>query len=287
MHEPKALNGASGAMPCESIALYMRDIQKYEPLSREEEVRLILAARNGDKKALNALITANLRFVIQIAREYQGRGLPLSDLIAEGNLGLIRATETFEIERGFKFITYAVWWIRQAVYLALKRQTGPVVYPSNQVDDANTVNRVTGALAQELGRYPDSEELAEEVDMSSQRMHRAMEANQPHLSIEGAVFDDGRMQYADTLVVQADAPDELLHQAQMKEILEKLVGELPKRDAQILRLYFGLETGDPESLERIGKRFHLTRERIRQIRDRALRQIKRRLSHASVAAVEA
>ncbi len=262
---------------CEAMGLYLRDIRKYTPLSREEEARALSAAREGDGEALNSLVTANLRFVVRIARQFKDRGLPLSDLIAEGNLGLIRASQTFDSDRGCKFITYAVWWIRQAILIALKQQTNAVSMPINQLDDLGTVNRAASALSQELERTPDLDELAEMADMSVDRVRRALEANQPSLSMESTVYDDGYLQYSDTLPTSDPGPDEMMQQSQIRQILQEYLDRLPAREAEVLVCHFGFDTGEPESMEQIGKRYHLSRERIRQIKDRALSHLGRRL----------
>ncbi|MDA0747902.1 MAG: RNA polymerase sigma factor RpoD/SigA, partial [bacterium] len=242
---------------------------------REEETRGIIAAQAGDQKALDHLITANLRFVVRVAAEYTGRGLPLADLIAEGNFGLIRATRTFDPERGHKFITYAVWWIRQAILSALNRQTHPVSVPVNQIDDYETVNRTANSLSQALGRAPDLAELAETMDMTPRRVRRAMEAHQTALSLDSPVYDDGNAVYADTFSDNAPGPDEYVEDTFLRQRLREGLGELPEREAEILNLYFGLDTDQPESLEQVGKRFHISRERVRQLKDRALNRLRR------------
>ncbi len=273
---------ASDRAPGEATDLYLRDIRKYIPLPREEEGRLLADARRGDRKALNRLITANLRFVVRVAGEYSGRGLPLSDLIAEGNLGLIRATQTFEPDRGYKFITYAVWWIRQAMLSALNRQTHPIAFPVNQIDDLETVNRASSALSQTLGRPPDLHELAETTEMSPRRVRRALAANQPPLSLDSPIYDDGNILYADTFPTADPGPDDRVDDTRLRQLLQQSLDELPEREAQILNLYFGLDTDEPESLERVGKRFQISRERVRQIKDRALSRLRQRMVQEEV-----
>ena len=268
---------ASDRAPGGATDLYLKDIRNYLPLSREEEGRLLAAARRGDRKALNRLITANLRFVVRVAGEYTGRGLPLSDLIAEGNMGLIRATQTFEPDRGFKFITYAVWWIRQAILSALNRQTHPVAFPVNQIDDLETVNRASRALSQTLGRPPDLHELAETTEMNLRRVRRALETNQPPLSLDNPIYDDGNILYADTFPTTDPGPDDRVDDNRLQQLLQQSLEELSEREVQILNLYFGLDTDEPESLERVGKRFRISRERVRQIKNRALSQLRKRM----------
>ena len=261
----------------EATDLYLRDIRKYTPLSREEEASTVAAARKGDRQALNRLITANLRFVVRIAGDYTGRGLPFSDLIAEGNLGLIRAVETFDPGRGHKFITYAVWWIRQAILSALNRQTSPVAFPVNQIDDSEIINRTSSVLSQELGRAPSLDELTQTADMTPRRLRRALEANQPSLSLDSPIYDDGSICYADAFATPGPAPDEKVQKDRMRQLLYESLDDLPEREAQILNMYFGLDTDQPESLEQVGKRFQVSRERVRQIKDRALNRLRSRM----------
>lgn len=258
----------------ESTDLYLRDIRKYTPLPREEEARAVAQARKGDKRALDKLITANLRFVVRVAGEYTNRGLPLQDLIAEGNVGLMRATETFDPSRGHKFITYAVWWIRQSMMSALNKQTRAVKVPVNQIDDHDAVAKIARTMSQQLGRQPTLEELAEDTQMSTKRVRRAMAANQPSLSLDSEIYSDGTIRYSDTFVADEPAADERVHDAYLRQLLKDSLGRLPEREAKILGLYYGLETDRPESLEQVGRRFSISRERVRQIKDRALGRLK-------------
>ena len=268
----------------EATDLYLRDIRKYTPLSREEEAAALSAARKGDQKALHHLITANLRFVVRVAGEYTGRGLPLSDLIAEGNMGLIRATETFDSSRGHKFITYAVWWIRQAMLSALNRQTHPVAFPVNQLDDRDQLHKTAGALAQELGRMPDADELASETEFSGRRVQRAIETTQAPLSFDSPVYEDGTRQYADVFPDASPGPDDQMHRAQLHARLLESLEALPEREAEIINRYFGLDVDRAESLEQVGRRFHISRERVRQLKDRALNRIRKNMDMEEAAA---
>lgn len=254
--------------------IYLRDIRKFAPLSKEDEADVIADAQRGNRRALDRLITANLRFVVRIAREYSGRGLPLSDLIAEGNLGLIRATRTFDLARGHKFITYAVWWIRQAILSALNRCVHPVVFPVNQIDDLDVINRAKNALSQSLGRIPDLGELVEKTGMPLRRLRRALEANRTTVSLDSPTHDGSTGVYADTLPAQDARPDEKFEDARIKKLLRECLNRLPQREARILSLYFGLDSDKPEPLERIGKRLQISRERVRQLKDRALGRLR-------------
>ena len=263
--------------------LYLRDIRKYTPLSREDEVQAINAARKGNQEALNHLITANLRFVVRVAGEYTGRGLPLSDLIAEGNMGLIRATQTYDPERGYKFITYAVWWIRQAMLSALNRQTYPVAFPVNQIDDRDVLNKVSAALSQEYGRVPTADELASETDFSTRRVHKALQTSLASVSLDRPVYEDGDRQFADIVPDDAPLPDEDVHASRLRDLLHKGLADLPEREAEIINRYFGLDVDNAESLEQVGKRFHISRERVRQLKDRALGLLREHMDIEKVA----
>ncbi len=263
--------------------LYLRDIRKYTPLSREDEVEAINAARKGNQEALNHLITANLRFVVRVAGEYTGRGLPLSDLIAEGNMGLIRATQTYDPERGYKFITYAVWWIRQAMLSALNRQTYPVAFPVNQIDDRDVLNKVSAALSQEYGRVPTADELASETDFSTRRVHKALQTSLASVSLDRPVYEDGDRQFADIVPDDAPLPDEDVHASRLRDLLHKGLADLPEREAEIINRYFGLDVDNAESLEQVGKRFHISRERVRQLKDRALGLLREHMDVEKVA----
>ena len=258
----------------ESKDLYLRDIRRYTPLPREEETRVVVQARKGNKKSLDKLITANLRFVVKVAGEYNNRGLPLQDLISEGNVGMMRATETFDPSLGHKFITYAVWWIRQAMMSALNKQRGAVKVPVNQIDDHDAVAKIARTMSQELGRQPNLDELAEQTQMSPKRVRRAMEANQPSLSMDSQIYSDGTIRYSDTFVSDEPPADERVHDAYMRKLLKDSLETLPEREAKILGLYYGLGTDQPESLEKVGRRFQISRERVRQIKDRALGRLK-------------
>lgn len=268
----------------EATDLYLRDIRKYTPLSREEEATTLEAARKGNQKALHHLITANLRFVVRVAGEYTGRGLPLSDLIAEGNMGLMRATETFDPTRGHKFITYAVWWIRQAMLSALNRQTHPVAFPVNQLDDRDQISKAAGVLAQKLERMPDIEELATKTEFSRRRVRRAMETTQTPISFDSPVYDDGARQYADVFPDSQPGPDDQVHTEQLHERLQESLSELPEREAEIINRYFGLDVDQAESLEQVGRRFHISRERVRQLKDRALNRLRKHMDLEDAAA---
>ena len=254
--------------------IYLRDIRKFTQMSKEDEAGVIADAQKGNRKALDRLITANLRFVVRIARKYSGRGLPLADLIAEGNLGLIRAIRTFDLARGHKFITYAVWWIRQAILSALNRYAHPVVFPVNQIDDLDVINRAKNALSQSLGRIPNLGELVEKTGMPLRRLRRALEANRTTVSLYSPTHEGSSGVYADTLPAKDACPDEQFDDARIKKLLKECLNRLPRREARILNLYFGLGTDKPEPLERIGKRLQISRERVRQLKDRALGRLR-------------
>lgn len=267
-----------------STDLYLRDIRKYTPMTRAGEADIVARARRGDKQALNKLVTANLRFVVRVAGEYTNRGLPLSDLIAEGNVGLIRATRTFDPERGHKFITYAVWWIRQAILTALQKQTRPVAFPANQIDDLDAVNRASNTLSQELGRTPDMSELAEITDMNKRRVQRAVQTSHTPISMDSPIYDDGNMTFGDALPSGEPHPAERMDSRMKSQLLKAGLKALPDREAEIITRYYGLKSDEPESLEQVGKRFHISRERVRQLKDRALGRLRERLEAVDIGA---
>jgi RNA polymerase primary sigma factor len=273
LKEAPKRNAASEA----STDLYLRDIRKYTPLERADEAEMMAQARRGNKDALDKLITANLRFVVRVAGEYTHRGLPLSDLIAEGNVGLIRATRTYEPERGLKFITYAVWWIRQSILTALQKQTRPITFPANQIDDLDTVNRTANVLSQQLGRSPDLQELASVTEMTDRRVRKAIRTGQSSISMESPVYEDGNVRFGDTLPSNEPEPDERMDADLKHKLLKEGLNSLPAREAEIISRYFGLNSDEHESLEQVGKRFHISRERVRQLKDRALGRLRERM----------
>ena len=263
--------------PKQSIEKYLEEIGGFSPLPPEEEIELTRRIRKGDSEALDKLVKANLRFVISVAKEYQGQGLPLQDLISEGNLGLIKAAQRFDETRGFKFISYAVWWIRQSILQALAEQSRVVRLPLNRVGAINKVGRVLEKLEKQYGREPSMHEVADTMDMTDYEVADVLKTSARHLSLDEPFKEEEGNNLLDVLESDRYAPpDSSLMQESLKEEIEKVLVTLKPREAEIIRLYFGLEGDRPLTLEEIGEHFKLTRERVRQIKEKALRRMRHR-----------
>jgi len=254
--------------------LYWRDIKDAEPLSREEEIELFKRARNGDDQARRELVLANLRFVVSVAREYKDYGLSLIELISEGNIGLIEAVKRFDETRGFKFITYAVWWIRQAILKALAEHGKIARPPMSQINDLQKIEKETGLLAQALGRAPTYDEIEARVDISAERTRNALEVSQQDISLDAPAYPDEETPLHAVFTTEQEGVDERFEQAEMEETLRACLGVLDRREYQILRAYFGLEGTEPKTLEEIGEAMGVTHERVRQLRNRTLEKIR-------------
>jgi RNA polymerase primary sigma factor len=262
----------------QSLDKYLQEIGEVSLINAEEEVRLAKLVKQGDQDALNKLVQANLRFVVSVAKQYQNQGLSLGDLINEGNLGLIKAAKRFDETKGFKFISYAVWWIRQAILQALAEQSRIVRLPLNRVGALHKIGKVSSDLEQNYGREPSAEEIAEELDMSPSEVTDTLKISSRHLSLD-APFQEGEdNRLLDVLEDEVQSPpdEELFDEALQKEI-EKALTTLTDREAEVIRLYFGIGREKPMTLEQIGHKFGLTRERVRQIKEKAIR----RLRHSS------
>ena len=261
-----------------SLDLYLREIGETPLIPAEEEVRLAKQIRMGSKLALESLTKANLRFVVSVAKQYQNQGLSLADLINEGNIGLIKAAKRFDETRGFKFISYAVWWIRQAILQALAEQSRIVRLPLNRVGTLHKIGKVSSSLEQDLGREPSPDEIARELDLSEMEVSDTLKISNSHLSLDApfSVSEDNSL--IDILEDEFQpAPDEELLDQSLKLEIEKALDTLTPREAEVISLYFGLNHEKALTLEEIGARFSLTRERVRQIKEKAIR----RLRHAS------
>src|ERR671937_2519874 len=258
-----------------SLDQYLRDISVYPLIDREEEIRLARRIRANDEEALDKLVRSNLRFVVSVAKKYQNQGVSLSDLINEGNLGLIRAAHKFDETKGIKFISYAVWWIRQAILQALAEQSRIVRVPLNRAGTLHRIGKRANALLQELGREPTHEEIAEEMDLSEEEVARTISISQTHLSLDAPLTpgeDNKLLDYLpDNLNPQ---PDELTFEKALTESIEEALSSLKEREARILRLYFGLDGEEPMTLEQIGSLLGITRERVRQIKEKALSRLR-------------
>ena len=254
--------------------LYWRDIRDAEPLKREEEVRLFKLAKAGDERAREEIVTANLRFVVSVARHYKDYGLTLVELISEGNVGLLEAVKRFDETRGFKFITYAVWWIKQAILKALAEQGKIARPPMSQINDLQKLEKEAGSLAQRLGRDPTYEEIAASVDISKERTRNAVEVGQRDVSFDAPAYTDEETTLHSVFASPEERVDDLFEEMRLKATVIDCLGVLDDREYQILRCYFGLGEVKPMTLEEIGQTMGVTRERVRQLRNRALDKLK-------------
>jgi RNA polymerase primary sigma factor len=272
----KTRRTAQSAGGIRSLDLYLHEINKTPLLTREQERDLARRIHAGDKKALDALVKANLRFVVSIAKQYANQGLSLEDLINEGNLGLIKAAHRFDEERGFKFISYAVWWIRQAMLQSLAEHSRIVRLPLNRAGTLYRIGKASRQLDQELGRAPSAEEIAARLNLSIEEVEDTMVIANTHVSLDdpySADKDDTALVDYLTDETQA-APDEDTYVSALSDDLERALGTLSERERMILSLYFGLGGDEPMTLEDIGKRLKLTRERIRQIKEKAIQRLR-------------
>ncbi len=258
-----------------SLDQYLRDISAYPLISREEEAELARRIRVGDQEALDKLVRSNLRFVVSVAKKYQNQGVSLSDLINEGNLGLIRAAHKFDETKGIKFISYAVWWIRQAILQALAEQSRIVRVPLNRAGTLHRIGKRANTLLQELGREATHAEIAEGMDITEEEVAKTMSISQVHLSLDAPLTpgEDNRLldYLADTV---NPTPDEQTFEKALTEAIEDSLGGLKEREAKILRLYFGIDGAEPMTLEEIGTLLGITRERVRQIKEKALSRLR-------------
>ncbi|HKV51223.1 MAG TPA: RNA polymerase sigma factor RpoD/SigA [Gemmatimonadaceae bacterium] len=258
-----------------SLDQYLRDISAYPLIDRDEEVRLAQRIRTGDGDALDKLVRSNLRFVVSVAKKYQNQGVALADLINEGNLGLIRAAHKFDETKGIKFISYAVWWIRQAILQALAEQSRIVRVPLNRAGTLHRIGKRANALLQELGREPTHEEIAEEMDITEEEVAKTISISQTHLSLDAPLTPGEDNKLLDYLPDNLNpTPDEQTFEKALTEAIEESLSSLKEREAKILRLYFGLDGEEPMTLEQIGSLLGITRERVRQIKEKALSRLR-------------
>ncbi len=264
--------------PEEALSSYLKRISKYPVLSREEEIELAKKAQEGDKEALKKLIESNLRFVVSVASKYRGYGIPIMDLINEGNLGLIQAAKRFDPERGVKFISYAVWWIKQAIMQALAEQSGAVRLPLKQAGVLLRIRNKFEELSQKLGREPTTEELAEELHMEPHDIEDILRVARIHLSLESPINrdEDEDTTFLDLMEEEKmPSTEEQMLKWSLSTQIQDLLKELKPREALILRCRFGLETEKPMTLEEVGKMLGISRERVRQLEARALDKLKK------------
>lgn len=261
-----------------SLERYMSELSKEEMISYHEEVELAKRIRQGDKEALNKLVRANLRFVISVAKQYQNQGLPLQDLITEGNIGLIKAAQRFDETKGFKFISYAVWWIRQSILQAIAEQSRVVRLPLNKIADISRVNKTISKIEQDQERELDIAEIAEACDMSVEDINTALMFTQRTTSLDAPLSssdDSGTL--IDILISEEstnEMPDKELEKESLKEDIQRIIKTLPDREAEILSAAYGLNRNYPLSLDEIAKKYKISKERARQIKDKALMKLK-------------
>ncbi len=258
-----------------SLDKYLQEIGKVDLITADEEVELAQRIKAGDQRALEQLTKANLRFVVSVSKQYQNQGLTLPDLINEGNLGLIKAAKRFDETRGFKFISYAVWWIRQSILQALAEQSRIVRLPLNKIGSINKINKTFAFLEQAHERPPSAEEIAKELDMTISDVKESMKNAGRHVSMDAPLIEGEDSNLYDVLRSgESPNPDrELLHES-LKTEIERALETLTPREADVIRLYFGLANQHPMTLEEIGETFDLTRERVRQIKEKAIRRLK-------------
>ncbi|MBO5602553.1 MAG: RNA polymerase sigma factor RpoD/SigA [Prevotella sp.] len=258
-----------------SLDKYLQEIGHEDLLTVDEEVELAQRIRKGDREALEKLTKANLRFVVSVAKQYQNQGLSLPDLINEGNLGLIKAAEKFDETRGFKFISYAVWWIRQSILQAIAEQSRIVRVPLNQVGSVNKINRVMNKFEQENERRPSVDEIAEKTDIPFEKIEDAISVNNRHVSVD-APFVDGEDNSLLDVLVNDDAPmaDRMLVIESLREEINRALTSLNERERNIIEAFFGINQTTEMTLEEIGEKFGLTRERVRQIKEKAIRKLR-------------
>jgi RNA polymerase primary sigma factor len=262
----------------QTLERYLQEIGEVELLTADQEIELAKRIKKGDQTALETLTKANLRFVVSVAKQYQNQGLDLCDLINEGNLGLIKAAKRFDETRGFKFISYAVWWIRQSILQALAEQSRVVRLPLNRVGALNKIGKTYNQLEQQMEREPTAEEIAVELEMSAFEVTDTMKRSGRHLSMDAPFNMGEENRLLDILHNESQpAPDSNLMGESLRTEVQRALATLSDREAEVVRLYFGLHREHPMTLEEIGEKFSLTRERVRQIKEKALR----RLRHAS------
>ncbi len=260
-----------------SLDKYLLEIGKEDLISAEEEVILAQKIRNGDRKALERLTKANLRFVVSVSKQYQNQGLTLPDLINEGNLGLIKAAERFDETRGFKFISYAVWWIRQSILQALAEQARIVRLPLNKIGTINKINKAYSELEQKFERPPSAEELGEFLEVSTEEVRQSLSSSGRHLSMDAPLSenDESSSSMYDILPnTYMNSPEKELVTESLRKDIERSLSTLTIREGEVVRLYYGLNGVYPLTLEEIGEQFDLTRERVRQIKEKAIRRLK-------------
>ena len=258
-----------------ALTLYLKEIGKNKSLTLEEEAKLAVKIRKGDRRALEMLVKANLRFVVSVARNYQNQGLPLSNLINEGNLGLLRAAKRFDEKKNFKFISYAVWWIRQSILQALAEQSRIIKLPLNRVGAIHKIGKTQSRLEQKLRRVPNATEIAAELQIGEEEVYESIKIGSSHMSLDAPLQSSEDSRLLDLLADDEQLPpDDGLMDISLHDEINKTLDTLSEREKEVVRLYFGIGEDTSHTLEEIGQRFNLTRERARQIKEKALRRLK-------------
>ncbi|MEE8638367.1 MAG: RNA polymerase sigma factor RpoD [Candidatus Margulisiibacteriota bacterium] len=271
----KELAGIKGIGVDDTVRMYLREIGKFPLLTSEEEVVLAKRVKVGDMRGKHKLVNSNLRLVVSIAKKYTGRGMLFLDLVQEGNLGLIRAVEKFDYRKGYKFSTYATWWIRQAITRAIADQARTIRIPVHMVETINRLRKTSRLLLQQLGRKPTEKEIAKKSRISVDKVREIIKVSQVPLSLEMPVGDEESSRLGDFVEdATIQAPDEVVMSGLLRDDLEMVMSSLTDREKMVLKLRFGLEDGHPRTLEEVGRVFLVTRERIRQIEAKALRKLK-------------
>ncbi len=259
-----------------SLEKYLQDISKIDMITADEEVELAQRIKEGDKRALDKLVRSNLRFVVSVAKQYQNQGLKLSDLINEGNLGLVKAAKRFDETRGFKFISYAVWWIRQSILQAIAEQSRIIRLPLNKIGSINKIKKATAIIEQEYERQPSVSELAEHLDLSYDNVSTSLKNTSRHMSLDAPLREGETSTFYEVVKSEnSPNPEKELLQESLKTEVSRVLDTLPNREAQVIKLFYGLDNYPAISLSEIGDRFDLTRERVRQIKEKALRLLKK------------
>jgi len=264
----------------QSLDKYLQEIGKVDLITSDEEISLATRIKKGDKEALDKLTKANLRFVVSVAKQYQNKGLPLTDLINEGNIGLIKAAQKFDETRGFKFISYAVWWIKQSIMQAIADQSRMVRIPLNRIGALNKIGKVASTLEQELERKPTVEEIAHELEMDIEEVEYALKISGRHISVDAPIKQGEENKNSLLDIMPNDkqpTPDVILMSESLKREIQNSLSTLTERESEVIKLYFGIERENSLTLEEIGEMLNLTRERVRQIKEKALI----RLRHSS------
>jgi RNA polymerase primary sigma factor len=263
----------------ESLSLdkYLHEISKYDLISAEEEAKLAERIRDGDYNALDRLIKANLRFVVSVAKQYQNQGLTLPDLINEGNIGLIKAANRFDETKGFKFISYAVWWIRQSILQALAEHSRIVRLPLNKITTSNKVHRTFFELLQKYHREPSIQEIADELKIAPKDVQKVINKSEKNISMDAPINEDEKMNLYNIIINDnSESPEKELIRQSLTSELKRVLATLPFREAEIIKQYYGIEMQHPLTLEEIGANFDITRERVRQLKSRTLKILKRK-----------